>query len=57
MTVTRTSALGLLAVASLAVSACGQRSQEQLIASREAKLASDWLQLADWNLDFDEAKA
>lgn len=57
MTVTKISALGLLVAASLAVTASGQRSQEQLIASREAKLASDWLKLADWHLDYDEARA
>ncbi len=56
MTVTRTSALGLLLAASLTVSACGQKSQEKLIASREAKLASEWLKNADWNLDYDEAR-
>ena len=57
MTVTRFSAFCLLAVASLAVSACGQKSQEELIKSREAKLAHEWLELADWNLDYDEARA
>ena len=55
MTVTRTAALGLLAAGMLSVSACGQKSQEQLIASREAKLASDWVKNADWHLDYEEA--
>ncbi|MHC5063232.1 MAG: thioredoxin domain-containing protein [Planctomycetota bacterium] len=57
MTVTTNSLLALLVTAGLATSACAQASQEDLIAKREAKLASDWIKLADWVLDYDEARA
>ncbi len=57
MTVTSKSIITLLAAASLAGSACAQGSQEDLVAKREAKLAADWIKLADWVLDYDEARA
>ena len=57
MTVNTTPILSLALVAGLASSASAQSSQEDLVAKREAKLAADWIKLADWVLDYDEARA
>jgi len=57
MTVSTNSILALLATAGLTASACAQASQEDLIVRREEKLASGWIKLADWVLDYDEAMA
>ncbi len=49
--------IALLSGAILTTGLVAQKSQEELVALREKKLASEFLQKAKWMTDYDKARA
>ncbi len=57
MTLPKTLGLAAILAGGLASILPAQKSQEELIELRDKKLASEWLQNADWITDYDKARA